>query len=279
MPKFDDTIRQAILRATEIAGSQAALCKKTGLSSSIMSRYLNGDVRYINPGTWKLLFPHIAPYLSEDFQPKAELPFSSGDTVQAPNLDEDICRAIDAAARNHPRGAFGLAAETGFTPAQICRYRHGRVGWINPKTWNRLYPHIAPYLPDGFQPEQTVSSGCCEVIVKIVRRLSEKEAVQALSMMAAYFPEAAAAALDFPLINRPQNNHKEIDEAILNAMKAAVKKSGSQLRFAQVTGIKQQNISRYLNRQVTFINAKTWQLLAPHLPGFNNNNHKENDNA
>lgn len=196
MPKFDDTIRQAILRATEIAGSQAALCKKTGLSTSIMSRYLSGNVRYINPGTWKL-----------------------------------------------------------------------------------LVTHIAPYLPDGFQPEQTVSSGCCEVIVKIVRRLSEKEAVQALSMMAAYFPEAAAAALDFPLINRPQSNPVEIDEAILNAMKAAVKKSGSQLRFAQVTGIKQQNISRYLNRQVTFINAKTWQLLAPHLPGFNNNNHKENDNA
>lgn len=65
MPKFNDTIRQAILRACEIAGSQAALCKKTGLSTSIMSRYLNGDVRYINPGTWKLLYPHIAPYLPE----------------------------------------------------------------------------------------------------------------------------------------------------------------------------------------------------------------------
>ena len=190
MPKFDDTIRQAVMRACEIAGSQTALCRKTGLSTSIMSRYLNGDVRYINPGTWEL-----------------------------------------------------------------------------------LYPHIAPYLPEDFQPKQTVSSGCCEVIVKIVRRLSEKEAVLVLSMMAAYFPEAAAAAQDFPLINRPQSNPVEIDEAILNAMKAAVKKSGSQLHFAQITGIKQQNISRYLNRQVTFINAKTWQLLAPHLPGFNN--HKE----
>lgn len=82
MPKFDDTIRQAVMRATEIAGSQAALCKKTGLSTSIMSRYLNGDVQYINPGTWKLLYPHIAPYLPEDFQPDTEPPFPVGTTVR-----------------------------------------------------------------------------------------------------------------------------------------------------------------------------------------------------
>ena len=170
-------------------------------------------------------------------------------------------------------GECALAAAVGCSQAQINRYRSGVGAYIRPESWDKLYPHIAPYLPEDFQPKQTVSSGCCEVIVKIVRRLSEKEAVLALSMMAAYFPEAAAAAQDFPLINRPQSNPVEIDEAILNAMKAAVKKSGSQLHFAQITGIKQQNISRYLNRQVTFINAKTWQLLAPHLPGFNN--HKE----
>lgn len=206
-------IKAAVDAACKAQGSESALAAAAGCSQSQINRYRSGKAEHIRRETWSKLYPYIAPYLSEDFQPKAVLPFSSGDAVQAPNLDEDICRAIDAAARNHPRGAFGLAAETGFTPAQICRYRHGRVGWINPKTWNRLYPHIAPYLPDGFQPEQTVSSGCCEVIVKIVRRLSEKEAVQALSMMAAYFPEAAAAALDFPLINRPQNNHKENDNA------------------------------------------------------------------
>lgn len=60
----------------------------------------------------------------------------------------------------------------------------------------------------------------------------------------------------------------EIDETILKAVKAAVKKTGSQLRFAQITGIKQQNISRYLNRQVTSINTKTWRLLFPYLVDF-----------
>ena len=82
MPKFDDTIRQAVMRACEIAGSQAALCKKTGLSTSIMSRYLNGDVRYINPGTWKLLYPHIAPYLPERNLLDTESPFPVGTTVR-----------------------------------------------------------------------------------------------------------------------------------------------------------------------------------------------------
>ena len=82
MPKFDDTIRQAILRACEIAGSQTALCRKTGLSTSIMSRYLNGDVRYINPGTWELLYPHIAPYLPERNLLDTESPFPVGTTVR-----------------------------------------------------------------------------------------------------------------------------------------------------------------------------------------------------
>ena len=63
MQEFNDTIRQAILRATEIAGSRAALCRKTGLSASIMGRYLNGNMQHIHQGTWELLLPHIAPYL------------------------------------------------------------------------------------------------------------------------------------------------------------------------------------------------------------------------
>ena len=82
MPKFDDTIRQAVIRACKIAGSQAALCKKTGLSTSIMSRYFNGDVRYINPGTWELLYPHIAPYLPDGSPSNTESPFPVGTTVR-----------------------------------------------------------------------------------------------------------------------------------------------------------------------------------------------------
>ena len=119
-----------------------------------------------------------------------------------------IKAAIDAACKAQGSES-ALAAVAGCSQSQINRYRSGKAEHIRRETWTKLYPHIASYLPDGFQPEQTVSSGCCEVIVKIVRRLSEKEAVQALSMMAACFPEAAAAAQDFPLINRPQNNHKE----------------------------------------------------------------------
>ena len=78
MQEFNDTIRQAILRATEIAGSRAALCRKTGLSASIMGRYLNGNMQHIHQGTWELLLPHIAPYL-----PRTPLPARRGSSLGA----------------------------------------------------------------------------------------------------------------------------------------------------------------------------------------------------
>ena len=67
MPKFDDTIKEAIEKAVKRDGSQFALCKKTGISTSIMSRYLKGNVHNINFGTWNMLFPAIADFLPEEY--------------------------------------------------------------------------------------------------------------------------------------------------------------------------------------------------------------------
>lgn len=67
MPKLDKNILNAIKKAVEREGSQAALCKKTGISTSIMSRYLKQEVETINLGTWNLLIPEIAPFLPEHY--------------------------------------------------------------------------------------------------------------------------------------------------------------------------------------------------------------------
>ncbi len=66
MPRFDDAIRNAILKAVERERSQAGLCKKTGISTSMMSRYANGNVETINAGTWSILFPQIKEFLPGD---------------------------------------------------------------------------------------------------------------------------------------------------------------------------------------------------------------------
>lgn len=145
MPKFNDTIRQAVMRACEAAGNECALAAASGCSQTQISRYRSGGCGYIRRESWDKLYPHIAPYLPEDFQQDTEPP-------KRKNPNESIFRAIDAAARNHPRGGFGLATDAGFTPAQICRYRHGKVSWFSSKTLARLLPHIAPYLPDGSPP-------------------------------------------------------------------------------------------------------------------------------
>ena len=141
MPKIDDTIREAVMRACEAMGSECALAAAVGCSQTQISRYRSGRCAYIRRDNWGKLYQHIAPYLPEDFQQDTEPP-------KRKNPNESIFKAIDAAARNHPRGAFGFAVDAGFTPAQICRYRHGKVSWFTTKTLNKLYPYIAPYLPE-----------------------------------------------------------------------------------------------------------------------------------
>ena len=141
MPKFDDTIRQAVMRACEAMGGECALAAAVGCSQAQINRYRSGVGAYIRPESWDKLYPHIAPYLPEDFQLDTEPP-------KRKNPNESIFKAVDAAARHHPRGSFGLATDAGFTPAQICRYRQGKVSWFSSKTLAKLLPHIAPYLPE-----------------------------------------------------------------------------------------------------------------------------------
>ncbi len=58
-----EDIRQAIKKAVFDAGTQKAFCKKTGVSTSLMSKYMRNETRTIHAGTWALLAPHLAPYL------------------------------------------------------------------------------------------------------------------------------------------------------------------------------------------------------------------------
>ncbi len=67
MPKIDNRILEAIKNAVAKYGSQAALCKKVGISTSIMSRYLKREVFTINAGTWNILFPAIKEFLPEEY--------------------------------------------------------------------------------------------------------------------------------------------------------------------------------------------------------------------
>lgn len=45
-------------------------------------------------------------------------------------------------------GECALAAAVGCSQAQISRYRSGGCGYIRRDNWDKLYQHIAPYLPE-----------------------------------------------------------------------------------------------------------------------------------
>ncbi|MPN47352.1 hypothetical protein SDC9_194954 [bioreactor metagenome] len=75
MKKITEEIREAIKKAVNENGTQALLCKKCGISTSIMSRYIKNEVSTINSGTWKLLYPHIAPFLPEAMREKSCMNF------------------------------------------------------------------------------------------------------------------------------------------------------------------------------------------------------------
>lgn len=67
MPKMDECILSAIRKSVEKCGSQAALCQRSGISTSILSRYLKRQVQTINVGTWNILFPVIKEFLPEEY--------------------------------------------------------------------------------------------------------------------------------------------------------------------------------------------------------------------
>ena len=74
MPKIDGTIRSAILRATEIAGSQKAFAETVGITPPNINRYLRGGTKALSSKVWEHLLPHIAPYLPVTHQSAAEEP-------------------------------------------------------------------------------------------------------------------------------------------------------------------------------------------------------------
>lgn len=94
MPKIDDKIIKAIQKAIEKEGSQAALCSKTGISTSIMSRYVRGEVDKINLGNWNLLIPAISQYLPEHYG------------FKFPPVSDD---KIDASLKKFPDGSVANA--------------------------------------------------------------------------------------------------------------------------------------------------------------------------
>ena len=68
MPKIDNTIKEAIIKASKQLGSQAQLAKAVGVFPASLSRYLNGQIKRINASTWNMLYPAIKDYLPEEYQ-------------------------------------------------------------------------------------------------------------------------------------------------------------------------------------------------------------------
>jgi hypothetical protein len=63
MPKLTKEIQEALVKAVEVSGSQAAFCRKTSISTASLSRYLKGSDNKINDTTWIAIEKYIEPYL------------------------------------------------------------------------------------------------------------------------------------------------------------------------------------------------------------------------
>ena len=128
MPKFDQEIRSAILSAITQLGSQAELCKQTGISTSLMSRYCRGNAKSINMGTWKLLFPLIRPHLPPErrellsYLPSRITPGEAAEVglaiapdeieyTQPKSERENLLKLYDMLPKNKQRELFNIAVK------------------------------------------------------------------------------------------------------------------------------------------------------------------------
>ena len=59
-----------------------------------------------------------------------------------------------------------------------------------------------------------------------------------------------------------------LEDDLIIAISEACSKAGGQVAFAKLTGVKRQNISRYLNKEVKEITPKVMARLWPHVREF-----------
>lgn len=66
-------------------------------------------------------------------------------------FDKTIQDAVLQATANCSATAF--AKKIGLSDTTILRFKRGRVAWIDSRVWNKLYPAISEFLPEGYRPE------------------------------------------------------------------------------------------------------------------------------
>ena len=67
MVRIDDTLRDALKRAVEAAGSQSAFARQTGLGKQHISKYLRGEIKSMEHDTWIKLSPFIREFMPMKF--------------------------------------------------------------------------------------------------------------------------------------------------------------------------------------------------------------------
>ena len=142
--KIDDTIKEAILKASEREGSQAQLAKAVGVFPASLSRYLNGQIKRINPGTWNLLHPLIKDYLPGE---AGEALPSCAVKAHSVELSAELVDAIRIGCDN-AGGKSKFARWAGVKRQNIDRYLQKQVKEITPKVLDRLLPFIGDYLSE-----------------------------------------------------------------------------------------------------------------------------------
>jgi Cro/C1-type helix-turn-helix DNA-binding protein len=61
----------------------------------------------------------------------------------------------------------------------------------------------------------------------------------------------------------------KLTKEIKNAIRIAIENQGTAVELARLTGIKQQNFSRYMSGEVKSITLETWQKLEPYIKVIN----------
>lgn len=163
--KITGEIINALKAVVDEMGSPAQVARKTGVSPSNLSRYLNGEIQSISDGNWDKLKEYITPHLDNIEVIPADskkVPPKAPDTIRnTPELRECI---KDAMLREGVRDASELNRAIGYDSVHsIERLLSGKLNWF-PDVLSAVFEALkinhddAPIspaermmlLPDGF---------------------------------------------------------------------------------------------------------------------------------
>ncbi len=60
----------------------------------------------------------------------------------------------------------------------------------------------------------------------------------------------------------------KLSPAIVTALRKAIEHAGTQTAFATLTGVRQNNLARYLSGTIKKVEQETWEKLFPHIKAF-----------